>query len=98
MKDQIIDTAGKTWRYLGQHGETNVTQLSKSLKEKPEVVMQAVGWLAREDKINYSIKNRRTFVALVENEIRAFNSQMYNMNEKIINAANPVSRKAKVKK
>ncbi len=99
MKDKIIEAAGKTWRFLGQNGETNVAQLSKSLHEKPEVVMQAVGWLAREDKINYATKNRRTFVSLVENEIRAFNSQMYNMNQEIINGATKVvSRKAKVKK
>jgi hypothetical protein len=99
MKEKIIEAAGKTWRFLGQNGETNVAQLSKSLQEKPEVIMQAVGWLAREDKINYSTKNRRTFVSLVENEIRAFNTQMYNMNQEIIGATNAVvARKAKVKK
>lgn len=98
MKDKVIETAGKTWRFLGQNGETNVSQLPKVLQEKPEVVLQAVGWLAREDKINYSIKNRRTFVSLVENEVRSFNSQMYNMNQEIINSTPVTTRKAKVKK
>ena len=37
MKDKIIETAGKTWRFLGQNGQTNVSQLAKSLKEKNEV-------------------------------------------------------------
>ncbi len=83
MKEKVIEAAGKTWRYLGQNGETNVAQLSRAIKEKDEVVLQALGWLAREDKINYSIKNRRTFVSLVEQELRAFNGVMYNMNQKV---------------
>ena len=82
MKEKVIEAAGKTWRFLGQNGQTNVSQLAKSLKEKDEVVLQALGWLAREDKIDYTVKNRRTFVALVEKELRAFNSAIYNMNEK----------------
>ena len=77
MKEKVIETAGKTWRYLGQNGQTNVAQLPKALKEKDEVVLQALGWLAREDKIDYTIKNRRSFVALVEKEVKAFNNCMY---------------------
>ena len=84
MTEKVIETAGKAWRYLGQNGETNVVQLAKSLKEKDEVVLQALGWLAREDKIDYTVKNRRTFVSLVEGELRAFNAVVYNMNEEII--------------
>ncbi len=83
MKDKIIELAGKTWRYLGQNGETNMAQLGKALKEKDAVVWQAVGWLAREDKINYSTKNRRTFVSLVDNELRSFNNIVYNMHQDI---------------
>ncbi len=37
MKEKVIETAGKTWRFLGQNGQTNVSQLAKSLKEKDEV-------------------------------------------------------------
>ena len=83
MKEKVIEIAGKTWRYLGQNGETNVGQLPKALKEKGELVLQAVGWLAREDKINYSIKNRRTFISLVQNELIAFNSLVYNMDQQV---------------
>jgi Mn-dependent DtxR family transcriptional regulator len=81
MKEKIIETVGKVWRFLGQNGQTNISQLAKSLKEKEEVVFQALGWLAREDKIEYTIKNRRTFVALVEGELRAFNTLVYKINE-----------------
>ena len=88
MKEKVIVAAGKTWRYLGQNGVTGVHHLASAMKEKPEVVLQALGWLAREDKINYTVKNRRTFVSLVDSEVRAFNSRMYNMNSAIQNAAN----------
>ncbi len=98
MKEKVIEMAGKTWRYLGQNGETNVAQLTKILKEKDEVILQAIGWLAREDKINYSIKNRRTFVSLVENELRAFNSQVYNMNQEIKNETSSPLKKSRAKK
>ena len=98
MKEKVIEAAGKTWRYLGQNGETNVSQLSKVLKEKDEVVLQAVGWLAREDKINYSIKNRRTFVSLVDQEARAFNSLVYNINQEAQNSDTAANGKAKTKR
>ncbi len=81
MKDKIIEAAGKTWRFLGQNGEVNVDQLPKVLKEKEHVIFQALGWLAREDKLSYSTKNRRTFVTLVEGELQAFNSLMYNIQQ-----------------
>lgn len=87
MKDKVIETAGKTWRYLGQNGETNVSQLSKVMKEKSDLVLQALGWLAREDKIHYTTKNRRIFVSLVENETKAFNSLMYNISQGIQSGA-----------
>jgi hypothetical protein len=83
MKEKVIEAAGKAWRFLGQNGQTNVSQLAKSLKEKDEVVLQALGWLAREDKIDYTVKNRRTFVALVDRELHAFNAAVYNMSEQI---------------
>ena len=72
MKDRIIETAGRSWRLLGQKGEISVADLAKLLNEKNEVAYQALGWLAREDKVSYSDKNGKTFVSLIESEIQAF--------------------------
>ena len=83
MKDKVREAAGKTWRYLGQNGEINVAQLPKILKEKDTVIYQALGWLAREDKLAYTTKNRRTFVSLVQSELGAFNNVMYNIQQDI---------------
>ena len=98
MKEKVIETAGKAWRFLGQNGQVNVGQLAKALKEKDEVVFQALGWLAREDKIDYTVKNRRTFVSLVEGELRSFNSVIYNMSEQIISPKGPSASKPKSRK
>ena len=72
MKDKIIETAGKTWKLLGQFGETSVSQLPQLINEQDYIVYQALGWLAREDKISYTSKNRKTFVSLMESELQAF--------------------------
>ena len=76
MKEKVIEAAGKTWKFLAEKGEQNITQLPKILKEEEAVVYQALGWLAREDKINYTVKNKQTFVSLVEAEIRAFKNTL----------------------
>lgn len=72
MKDKVIETAGRAWQLLGQNGETEVAQIGRKLKINDQIALQALGWLAREDKINYSTKSRKTFVSLVETELQAF--------------------------
>ena len=78
MKEKVIEVAGKTWKTLGEKGELNLTQLPKTVQEEEAIVYQALGWLAREDKINYSVKNKQTFVSLVESELRAFKNTIQN--------------------
>ena len=68
MKDKIGETAGQIWKILKKKGEVNVAQLPKLLNEKSSLVYQALGWLAREDKIDYQIKAAKTFVSLAESE------------------------------
>ena len=72
MKEKIIEAAGKTWRALGEKGGATIPELVKILREREEIVNQAIGWLAREDKINYTTKNNATFVSLVEGELQNF--------------------------
>jgi hypothetical protein len=65
MKGKIIETAGRTWQILGEKQEVKLSELAKIVKEKGEVVFQALGWLAREDKIHYTSRNKQNFVSLV---------------------------------
>jgi len=64
MKEEIGFTAGKTWEVLRNKGEVELTKLPRMLDESAAVVYQAVGWLAREDKIKYSKKGGKVFVSL----------------------------------
>jgi len=64
MKDEIGETAGKIWEILKQKGEVNVAQLPRLLNKKSAMVYQGLGWLAREEKVEYQIKAGKTFVSL----------------------------------
>lgn len=72
MKEKVIATAGKAWRILGERGESDIPELARILREREDIVNQAIGWLAREDKINYNLKKNRTFISLVDREMQAF--------------------------
>ncbi|HUU49482.1 MAG TPA: winged helix-turn-helix domain-containing protein [Nitrospinota bacterium] len=68
MKEVIGKTAGRIWEVLREKEKVNVTQLPKTLKEKTLIVYQALGWLARENKIDYHKKGDKIFVSLSGNE------------------------------
>ena len=68
MKDKIGETAGAIWKILKKQEEVNVTQLPKLLNEKSALVYQGLGWLAREDKVEYRSEASKTFVSLAETE------------------------------
>jgi len=68
MLDKIGKTAGLVWDLLGEKGEMAISQLPKTVKEKQDIVYQAVGWLAREGKIIYIQKKNSVSVSLSEQE------------------------------
>lgn len=66
MKEKIGETAGEIWIVLKEKKELDISQLPRLLKEKSVIVYQAVGWLAREDKIVYKTKAAKTYISLTE--------------------------------
>ncbi|MDI6754013.1 MAG: winged helix-turn-helix domain-containing protein [Thermodesulfobacteriota bacterium] len=58
MLYEIGETAGKVWMFLNQKGESNLNQLKKGVKADPNLILQAIGWLAREEKILIEKKGR----------------------------------------
>lgn len=64
MKARIGETAGRIWKTLSDHQEISLSRIPKMVGEKDAVVYQALGWLAREDKIEYHSKANRTLVSL----------------------------------
>jgi hypothetical protein len=64
LKTQIGETAGEVWRLLSDEGPQTSAQLKKKVKVKGEVVDYALGWLAREDKIDFLQEKRTTRIQL----------------------------------
>lgn len=48
---QIGEAAGVVWRVLFENGSLSVAKLVKETDLSRDLVMQALGWLAREDKV-----------------------------------------------
>lgn len=72
MKEKIIETAGKIWRALGAKEEVEISSLAQLVREREDIVLQALGWLAREDKIVYRSYRGEDRVALVPKEYEAY--------------------------
>jgi len=51
MDAEIGLAAGDVYRYLEAHGASNMSQLKKGTGRKDVLLNQAIGWLAREDKV-----------------------------------------------
>jgi hypothetical protein len=62
--DQIGDAAGVIWHHLSENGPRTLTQLAKEIDAPRDVIMQAIGWLAREDKVSIDEDSRKKTVSL----------------------------------
>lgn len=62
---QIGETAGTIWHAL-KGGPLSVAKLAEKTEVNRDLFMQALGWLAREDKIEISETKRGRIVALKE--------------------------------
>lgn len=60
----IGETAGAVWHALDEHGPMSMTALVKAVDRPRDVVMQGLGWLAREGKIEVTEEGRRRLVSL----------------------------------
>lgn len=70
MKEKVGETAGTIWRYLNDQERVAITKLPKALQVKQTIVYQALGWLAREDKIEYQTEGNVTYIRLASTEVR----------------------------
>ncbi len=57
--ESIGHVAGEVWQLLDSQGAQSVPAIKKAVSAPDEVVLAAIGWLAREDKLTFS-KNGRT--------------------------------------
>lgn len=62
--DVIGDAAGKIWKYLDTNGEASVSKVTKETGLNKNDVQRAIGWLAKEDKLNFEINGRTETLSL----------------------------------
>ncbi len=73
MNTEVIGkAAGKIWKQLGSKGETSLRTLAKSIGTDSTTAQLAVGWLAREGKVQVGKKGAQIFVCLTEQEAQEF--------------------------
>jgi len=60
----IGETAGVVWKVLVENGPLSMARLVKAVGEPRDTVMQALGWLAREDKVWIEEDGRTRVVSL----------------------------------
>jgi hypothetical protein len=61
---EIGETAGAVWRLLDKKGPLTLAKLVKDIDLPRDTIMQALGWLAREDKIEIEENGRTRTVSL----------------------------------
>jgi hypothetical protein len=57
-------TAGKIWTYLQKNGRSSVSAVEKAAKAPKREIQMAIGWLAREEKIELAEEKRTLYVWL----------------------------------
>ncbi|MBN2413690.1 winged helix-turn-helix domain-containing protein [candidate division KSB1 bacterium] len=53
MKNEIGVLAGNVWELLNKKGPMTLTQLKKLVNSNDFTLHAAIGWLAREDKLDF---------------------------------------------
>jgi hypothetical protein len=62
----IGETAGIVWRILHENGPLSLAKIVDTAGRNRDIVMQAIGWLAREDKVSIADTKRGRIVSLNE--------------------------------
>jgi hypothetical protein len=61
---EIGHVAGDVWGFLVRDGAQTIAAIKKSVDAPPDLVLAAIGWLAREDKLEFSTQGRSVKVSL----------------------------------
>lgn len=64
MQETIGELAGDVWQFLEDNGESSLSAISKGIDAPRSNVNMAIGWLAREHKLEFIDEGRGTYVQL----------------------------------
>lgn len=62
--ESIGNMAGIVWKHLDDHGAVTLSKLAREIDGPRDLVMQAVGWLAREGKLQFQEGSRSKLISL----------------------------------
>ena len=62
--EQIGEAAGRVWHVLNDNGPMSMTKLVKELGAPRDLILQGLGWLAREGKIEIVESKRGRIISL----------------------------------
>lgn len=65
MSDVIGESAGVIWKFLSENGESSLSKIATETGLGKNELQRAVGWLAREDKLQITAKGRTEILSLV---------------------------------
>ncbi|NDW10753.1 winged helix-turn-helix domain-containing protein [Dysgonomonas sp. 520] len=65
MKDLIGANAGTVWEYLSEKGEKTVKEIKTATKLTEKDLYAAIGWLAREGKIEIKKIEKELSISLI---------------------------------
>jgi hypothetical protein len=60
----IGHAAGEIWALLSSNGEQTLAAIKKSVDAPSDIVLAAIGWLAREDKLEFTTTGRTVKISL----------------------------------
>ena len=62
--EQIGHVAGQLWHLLDKRGAQNLAAVKKAINVPSELTFAAIGWLAREDKLEFANSGRTLKISL----------------------------------
>lgn len=63
-EDEIGNVAGDVWQLLHSESDLTLSNIKKQIKVPEPLIMSAVGWLAREGKLEFESTGRATKISL----------------------------------
>ena len=64
IQEQIIESAGQIYNYLSNKGEVSINKMKKDLGLNENFAEMGLGWISREDKLEYTQKAKSVTVKL----------------------------------
>jgi Winged helix-turn-helix domain (DUF2582) len=62
--EQIGHVAGDLWHFLHREGGQSLSAIKKAMGAPSELILAAIGWLAREDKLAFTTSGRTVKISL----------------------------------